>query len=331
MMPGISALFLLLAADPLVEGIRAFHEGRYAEARQLLEQAPEGAERGAFLAVTRAAMGECKDVTVEIGKQFAGATNKDLRRITGTTLVQCHLAGNAIGEAEPVVRELLKQFPDDADVLYQSARLHMKAWNDAVYQMYQKTPASYRVNQLSGEILETQGKLAEAAAEYRKAIEKNPKALNVHFRLGRALLLQAQTPATLAGARAEFEKELALNPSDAAAEFQVGQIFVAEGNREAGRPRLERALKLAPEFGEATLALAKLHAEEKQYGQAIALLEPLTRRQPNNEAAHYNLMLAYRNSGQTDKAKAEKQILDKLQKPPEGEFTDFLKKLGEKK
>jgi hypothetical protein len=31
-----------------------------------------------------------------------------------------------------------------------------------------------------------------------------------------------------------------------------------------------------------------------------------------------------------DKAKSEKAILDKLQKPPEGEFSDFLKKLGEK-
>ena len=41
-------------------------------------------------------------------------------------------------------------------------------------------------------------------------------------------------------------------------------------------------------------------------------------------------MLAYRNSGQMDKARREKQELDKLQRPPEGEFTDFLKKLGEK-
>jgi len=52
--------------------------------------------------------------------------------------------------------------------------------------------------------------------------------------------------------------------------------------------------------------------------------------QPTNEAAHYNLMLAYRNSGQMDKARREQQELNKLQKPPEGEFTDFLKRLGDK-
>jgi hypothetical protein len=31
-----------------------------------------------------------------------------------------------------------------------------------------------------------------------------------------------------------------------------------------------------------------------------------------------------------EKAKAEKAILDRLQKPPQGEFSDFLKRLGEK-
>jgi hypothetical protein len=29
-------------------------------------------------------------------------------------------------------------------------------------------------------------------------------------------------------------------------------------------------------------------------------------------------------------AQREKVVLDKMQRPPEGEFTDFLKKLGEK-
>ena len=52
--------------------------------------------------------------------------------------------------------------------------------------------------------------------------------------------------------------------------------------------------------------------------------------QPANEAAHYALMMTYRDSGQLEKAKSEKAVLDRLQRPPEGEFTQFLKKLGEK-
>ena len=41
-------------------------------------------------------------------------------------------------------------------------------------------------------------------------------------------------------------------------------------------------------------------------------------------------MMAYRNSGDSTKAKAEQATLERLQKPPEGEFSEFLRKLGEK-
>ena len=41
-------------------------------------------------------------------------------------------------------------------------------------------------------------------------------------------------------------------------------------------------------------------------------------------------MLAYRNAGRMEDAQREKAVFDKLSKPPEGEFTEFLKKLGEK-
>ena len=49
-----------------------------------------------------------------------------------------------------------------------------------------------------------------------------------------------------------------------------------------------------------------------------------------SEGAHYSLMIAYRNAGMTDAALREKEILERLEKAPAGEFSEFLKKLGEK-
>jgi hypothetical protein len=49
-----------------------------------------------------------------------------------------------------------------------------------------------------------------------------------------------------------------------------------------------------------------------------------------NESAHYSLMLAYRNAGRPADAAKEQALLDKLRESPQGEFTDFLKRLGEK-
>lgn len=110
----------------------------------------------------------------------------------------------------------------------------------------------------------------------------------------------------------------------------MGQILIAEGKRDAGVARIEHALALRPDFVEALLAVGKARLDAKRNDEAIALFERAVKLQPRNEPAHYNLMMAYRNSGDLDKAKREKQTLDSLQKPPEGEFTDFLKKLGEK-
>ena len=71
-----------------------------------------------------------------------------------------------------------------------------------------------------------------------KAIEKNPAALNLHYRLGRALLLQSHEPENLELARKEFEAELALNPGDAVAHFPA-QVQPARHGAVGARTDLE--------------------------------------------------------------------------------------------
>jgi tetratricopeptide (TPR) repeat protein len=196
--------------------------------------------------------------------------------------------------------------------------------------MFQETPASFRVNQLSGEIFESQGKYAEAVQQVQEAIVKNPKALDLHFRKGRALLMSSHSADTLVQAQREFEAELALNPTDAVAEYEIGQILVTQQKSVEALPHLERAVRFSGQFPEALIALAKLKLEAKQNDEAIGLLERAVHLVPNSEAAHYSLMMAYRNVGRAEDSLREKSELEKLQKPPEGEFTEFLKKLGDR-
>lgn len=327
----LAILLFLAQSDPVSQGIAEFNHGEYAAAKRDLKTVAGDPRAATFLALSQAATGECDTALPELERRFPTKTDGTLRRLTGLALAQCYMAQKHTDAAEPVVAVLLKEFPADADVLYLSATLHRKAWNDAIYLMYQKTPASYRVNQLSAEIFEIQGKYAEAIAEYQKAIAKNPKAINLHYQLGRAMLLQASTnPATQEQARKQFEQELALNASDAAAEYQIGQILLLQQKQTEPTPHFERAMQLRPDFPEALLAVGKLRSEAKRYSEAAQLFERAVKLQPRSEAAHYSLMMAYRNSGRTADAQREKAELEKLQRPPEGEFTDFLKRLGEK-
>lgn len=324
----LAATLLTAQTNAVVEGIAAFNRGDYKAARQSLERTPTDPRARLFLAFINAATGKCYLAIPELARGFSGGEN---RRLAGVALAQCHIAGKRFTEAGAIIAQLEKEFPADADVLYVSADYHMKAWNDAIYRMYQNAPSSYRVDELSAEVFETQGKYTEAVAEYRKAIAKSPQAINLHYKLGRALLQQSHDPAVLEQARKEFEAELALNPSDAVAEYQVAQVLTAEQKKTEAAAHFERAAELRPDFAEALIAVAKLRMDAKRYPDAISLLTRAVKLQPRNETAHYNLMMTYRNAGQTADAQREKTILDKLQKPPEGEFTDFLKRLGDKK
>jgi tetratricopeptide (TPR) repeat protein len=325
----------LCAADSLTEqGVNAFQHGHYVEACRLLQdavsQAPNDEHARAFLALARAGAGHCAEAIPELTARFGASADPDLARLSGLALVQCMVAKGETVKAVPVTAQLAARYPDDADVLYQAARLHMKAFTDVTHRMFERTPASFRVNQLSAEIFETEDRFAEAAAEYRKAIAKNPLALDLHFRLGRAILLESHSPEALAAARAEFEAELVLNADDAAAEYQIGQILNAAAKPAEALAHYERALALGPDFVEAALAVGKMRVQAKRFPEAIQLLEHVIELDARNEAAHYSLMIAYRNSGQMDKARSEQEAYEKLQRTPEGEFTDFLKKLGEK-
>lgn len=335
-MPGISfvslLLFAVLTSSVRDQGIAAFNEGRYSAALPQLQQAakdPSDTTAATFLGLTQAALGDCQTALPSLTAQLNNA-DAALGRLAGIAAFKCASALGQNSKAFELLEALLRKYPNDADVLYLAAKAHMKAFNDATYLMFQRTPASYRVRELSAEIFEIGNRYTDAIGEYRKAIELNPNAPELHYRLGRAILLDAHNAEAYAKASAEFQAELKISPEDAACEFQIAQINRVQGDPESAKVHLERAVALSPDFTRALVALGRMYAQEKRYDKAIPLLAKATRVEPDNEAAHYALMTAYRDTGDMEKAKREKETLDKLQKPPDGEFSNFLKKLGEK-
>lgn len=333
-MRAISLLLILsgIAPGQTAEGVRLFHEGKYREAETALRKslnAGEDQTAAVFLALTQAATGRCGEAEAALRHSSEQEDAANIRRLAGLGLARCLTAAKRFDEALAVLYRMKALYPNDADILYETARGHLKAWNGVVYEMFERTPASFRVNQLSAEIFEIQGQYNEAISEYRKAVEKNPSALNLHYRLGRALLMQSHQPEALAEARKQFEAELALNPNDAVAEYQVAQILLIEQKPDEATPHFERAVELDGNFAEALVALGRIRAQQRNPDEAIRLLERAVELAPESEGAHYNLMLAYRNAGRRDDAQKQKARLDELQKAPDGEFTDFLKRIGE--
>lgn len=334
MMPAIrfAVLFgmgLTLGASTLDDGISAFRDGRYSVALAKLKSAGDSSTAQLFLGLTEAALNECAAALPKLTAVKESTT--DLYRLANLAAVKCYSSSGDEVKAFSMLDQLERKFPNDPDVLYLMAKLHMRAFNDATFAMFQRVPGSYRVHELSAEVFEVQNRYSEAAEEYRKAIAINPSAPDLHFRLGRALLMQNHENASLDQAAEQFRAELKLNPEDGACEFQLGRIAQVKGQSAEAKEHFAQAVTQSPNFVQALIALGKIHTQEKKWPQAISLLSRATALQPANETAHYALLTAYRDSGDIERAKAEKAKLDTLQKPPAGEFSDFLKKLGEKK
>ena len=310
------------------EGLRLFNEGSLAKARERFSASSDG--RASTLgAIVDASLGGCAEALPKLAAAAASRDDLATARLAGLAAARCAIAGKRFDSALQTLAQLQAVHPLDPDVLYETARLHLKGWNEAVSQMFRQAPGSFRVNQLSAEIFEIQGRYDDAVREYRKAIEKAPGTINLHYRLGRALLMRSHEPGALDEALAEFRAELELNPSDAVAEFQVGQILQVQGRPEQALAHFERAVELDGEFPEALIAVAKERTRLEQYDQAVALLERALDLHPDSEPAHYSLMLAYRNAGRREDARRVQEALERLQSPEEGEFSEFLRRIGE--
>ena len=185
------------------------------------------------------------------------------------------------------------------------------------------------MNQLSAEIFETQGKYTEAIAEYRKAIEKNPNALNLHFRLEERYLW---SPTVLLpwSRRSGIRSRVATEPEGCSRGVSGRTDPRSAAEALGGRLPLRTSCGAEPTIPRGAPGAGESSLDQKRHEESIELLQRAVELLPQSEAAHYALMIAYRNAGKTEESLRTKEILEKLQRPPEGEFTDFLKRLGEK-
>ena len=87
--------------------------------------------------------------------------------LVGQRLVECLFTTGGEDEALEVVQKLRKLKPDDPDILYLASKAHANLWNVTVQRLLAKSADSYRAHQILAEVLETQEKFSEAAAEYR--------------------------------------------------------------------------------------------------------------------------------------------------------------------
>jgi tetratricopeptide (TPR) repeat protein len=282
---------------------------RYKEAsaafRKALELKPalRGAE--AFLGMSEARQGRLREAVPLLEKGFRDPLSEQWKAEAGLLLVEAYQRSGESAKLQETLAALERDFPANAEVLYLAYRIHSSLAARSVADLVKAAPDSARLRQITAELLEAEGDFAGAIAQYRKALEMEPKLPGARRALGVALMNNANDDTTRAEAQRQFEGELALNPGDAISEYQLGELmWIANRHSEALR-HFERAIALQPRFPDALAGAGKVLMATDQIKQAIALLEKAIAADPSSEVAHYRLAQAYQKTGDRDRAERE--------------------------
>ncbi|MCO6436635.1 MAG: tetratricopeptide repeat protein [Phycisphaerae bacterium] len=138
----------------------------------------------------------------------------------------------------------------------------------------------------AGRLLEAQGRLNEAAEQYRRAVEEEPRFAEVHHHLGRLLSRVGNHE----GAVKYLRRAAQLQPNNAAFHNDLGYVFMLQGSWADAENELQRAIELDNNFARATVNLGVCLGRQGRFDEAMVEF----RRALPEPDAWYNLGLMYR-------------------------------------
>jgi tetratricopeptide (TPR) repeat protein len=279
-----------------------------------------------FLALSEADLRQCDEATPVLTKHFSSEPQGNLQRLTGLALLGCAAQASDPLPAIETAARLKQLYPADPDVLYESAELYTRMWNETAGELISKHPESYRVHELAGEVYEAQNNYDQAIREYSLAIEQNPRLPQMHYRIGQLYLKQA-APDADDKAMSEFQKEKFIDPQSAVADLAMAGIDMHAQKLDEAQPLYQEAASLDPSLIEAKVGLAKILLAQHQTDQAIQQLQAITAANPDSAEAHYVLMTAYRQQKKMPEAAAEMAIFNRLQTERGEKFQNKLNAL----
>jgi tetratricopeptide (TPR) repeat protein len=147
-----------------------------------------------------------------------------------------------------------------------------------------------------------------AVKEFERAIELNPKLPSLHAWHGRALMRLGDGD----GAIAAFKRELADNPNDFEAHLYMGILLKRDKSLDEAFEHLSRAAQLRPRDSYARFQLASLHAARGKPGEALPLLEAVTKEFPDFTEARVLLASVYYRLNRKADGDRERAIVQKL-------------------
>lgn len=221
-------------------------------------------------------------------------------------------ATNRVSEAELLLRTLVQERPNSPEAhrwlgilyydlgAYDSAILHLQ-------QLSKLAPEDYRPLRLIGLIHRDVGEDQEAVANYYEALKCSPEETD------RREILQDLAESLVTLRRYEEAREvIGRAPPTPILETLAAEVYWSEGQTKAALERLQNARSLDPNQRAALLLEARIRAAQGNSPKALELLQQAVHLHPHDSECRYQLSLALRDAGLSEKAEVELAAWNRL-------------------
>jgi tetratricopeptide (TPR) repeat protein len=317
-------------------GLIYFQEGKFDRAIPELQRAlklkPNLPRADSLLAMCQAELGDYNQALPGLEKCFHQSADSTIKRACGLQLTRTYTDLSRDSKAVETALELNRLYPDDPEVLYNTAKIYGNYAFLNMQKLGQVAPNSLWRHLAAAEAEESQGATDAAIGEYREVLRIDPNHPNIHYRIGRTLLARAEGKGggtDLAEATTEFEQELQLDPTNANAAYELAEIHRKAGQLEDAQKYFEIAVANYPNFEEAHVGLAATLMALQKPELALPHLEKAVEINPDDSVAWYRLAQVDRSlSREADQRKAlaefqriRNQTADRLRGPSNAEVT----------
>lgn len=220
------------------------------------------------------------------------------------------------------LNEVRHSVTDSPDLLYKFARIALdlklaagalQALNRAI----ELRPGEPSYHFLSGVAWLEKPDLDEAESSFRKSLRLRPDYAASQVYLGYVLLKKKE----LGEAREWLERSIQKTTGqkngqketgEAETYYYLGLIAQEQNEHEKAESLFASAIRLAPTFAHAHIALGSMYLKLKNYPRAQQSLELGVKLDPGDEKAHYNLALLYSRLNEPERAREEMLIVERL-------------------
>lgn len=194
-----------------------------------------------------------------------------------------------------------------AHFIYGSALANDKKFDEATAE-YQKAiqldPKAIQPLLQLARIYEITGNLDAALNTYQQALALQPDISQLHTNVGNIYLAKND----LTNALKYYQDALKINPNDPVAANDVAWIYALQGrNLDEALSLATQAKQAAPDLPSINDTLAWIHYKKGNYQVSVSLLEDAVKKMPDRAEFRYHLGMALNGAGDKTRAKAELQ------------------------